>query len=93
MPFAASHQRPTPLIAAANEHLLTAYHLNSSGRRRPRDGGLSRFPPVIEKSQQKYSQYKGVGQVDRAEALSQILLVQGFDLLQVLLEQWDEAVG
>jgi hypothetical protein len=28
---------------------LLAYHLNVSGRKRPRDGGLSRFPPVIEK--------------------------------------------
>jgi hypothetical protein len=25
------------------------YHLNVLGRIRPRDGGLSRFPPVIEK--------------------------------------------
>jgi hypothetical protein len=27
------------------------YHLNVLGRERPRDGGLSMFPPVIEKIQ------------------------------------------
>jgi hypothetical protein len=31
------------------------YHLNVSGRERPRDGGLSRFPPVIEKIHSFYS--------------------------------------
>ena len=29
--------------------VIVLYHLNISGRRRPRDGGLSRVPPVIEK--------------------------------------------